>query len=73
MKKDALNPFDGLTLYEIQKAEELGKQVIKNMPPPAMCEGCTEGMNYYMAVSLHYYNSKELDIIAKNIYRRHPK
>ncbi|MEN9964334.1 MAG: hypothetical protein RL582_1429, partial [Bacteroidota bacterium] len=59
--------------YEIQKADELGKQLIENIPPPAMCEGCTTGMNYFMAISLHYYNSKELDIIAKNLYRRHPK
>ena len=73
IKKDALNPFDGLTLYEIQKADELGRRLIENIPPPAMCEGCTAGMNYYMAVSLHYYNSKELDVIAKNLYKQHSK
>jgi hypothetical protein len=51
----------------------LGKQLIENIPPPEMCEGCTAGMNYYMAVSSHYYNSKELDFVAKNLYGRHPK
>lgn len=70
-KKDALNPYDGLTLDEMEKAEQLGKLLIKKIPLPAMCESCTSGMNYFMAVSLHYYKSRELDSIAKKLYKKH--
>lgn len=70
-KKDALNPYDGLSLYETQKAEELGKIFIKNIPPPSMCETCINGRNYFMASSLHYYKSKELDSIARKFYIIH--
>lgn len=66
-KKDAFNPYDGLSLEALQKARELAKNLVKNMPPPSMCEGCTPGMNYYMANALHYYNSRELDSIANSI------
>lgn len=72
-KKDALNPYDGLSLVEMQKAEEIGKDLIKNMPPPVMCESCTPGMNYYMATSLHYYKSKSLHSKAIKLYKEHLK
>ena len=70
-KKDALNPYDGLSLQEMQKAEQLGKTLINNLPPPSMCEGCVNGMNYFMASSLHYYNSRELYSIARKYYLMH--
>ncbi len=66
--KDAFNPYDGLSLDGIRTADSLGKSLITNMPAPAMCEGCTTGMNYYMATALHYYGSKELDQMAKKMY-----
>jgi hypothetical protein len=72
-KKDALNPYDGLSLTEMEEADKIGKTLIKNIPPPAMCESCTGDMNYFMATSLHYYISKELDSIVKNIYKLHLK
>ena len=70
-KKDAFNPYDGLSLKEMQIANELGTSLIKNMPSPSMCENCSDGMNYYMATALHYYNSRELDSIAKKYYKLH--
>ncbi|WP_323033788.1 hypothetical protein [Paracoccus sp. (in: a-proteobacteria)] len=70
-KKDALNPYDGLSLSEMKQADSIGKALIKNIPPPKMCEGCEGDMNYYMATSLHYYNSRELDSIARSLYKEH--
>ncbi|TRW26668.1 hypothetical protein FMM05_04630 [Flavobacterium zepuense] len=69
-KKDALNPYDGLSLESLQKARSLGKLISKDIPPPSMCENCTEGQNYYMATCFHYYKSKELDSIANAEYRK---
>lgn len=69
--KDAFNPFDGLTLDALQSAKYNGSKISKNMPRPAMCEDCKEGENYYMATCLHYYNSKELDSIAKAEYKKY--
>lgn len=72
-KKDALNPYDGLSPDEMKKAESLGEALIKKIPPPAMCENCPAGMNYFMATSLHYYISRELDSIAKKLYKKRIK
>ncbi|MFA6087022.1 hypothetical protein [Mucilaginibacter sp.] len=72
-RKDALNPYDGLSLEALQKAKQLGKDLVKKMPPPAMCDGCTAGMNYYMANALHYYNSRDLDSIAKSEYKKYQR
>ena len=69
-KKDALNPYDGLNLEAIQMARALGTNLIKNIPPPAMCESCEAGENYYMAVALHYYASADLDAIAQSEYKK---
>ena len=69
-KRDALNPYDGLNLEAIRKAKFIGEQLVQNMPPPTMCEGCENDMNYYLANSLHYYNSKELDSIAKSEFKK---
>jgi hypothetical protein len=70
-KKDALNTYDGLTLNEMKIADDLGKSIIKNMPIPLMCENCPNDMNYYISTSLHYYESKELNLITKKLYRLH--
>lgn len=70
-KKDAMNTYDGLSIYEMQKADEIGIGIINNMPKPLMCEGCTDGMNYYISTSLHYYESKELNLIAMKLYKLH--
>ena len=72
-KKDAFNPYDGLSIEAVNIAKDLGRQLVKKMPPPSMCEGCKNGENYYMANALHYYNSKELDSIAKAQYKIHIK
>jgi hypothetical protein len=72
-KRDAFNPYDGLSLDALNMARSLGTSLIKNMPPPAMCEECEDGMNYYMATALHYYNSKELDLIARAEYKKYVK
>jgi hypothetical protein len=69
-KRDSLNPYDGLSLEAIKKAKFLGEQLIQNMPPPVMCEACENDMNYYLANSLHYYISKELDSIAKSEFKK---
>ena len=70
---DAFNPYDGLTSEEMKMADQIGIDFIKNMPPPAMCEGCLSGMNYFMATSLHYYNSRELDLTTTRLYKKHKK
>jgi hypothetical protein len=70
-KKDAFNPYDGISKQALDKAANVGIRLIRNMPPPIMCEGCTTGMNYYMANALHYYNSYELDSIANAEYKKH--
>lgn len=70
-KKDAFNPYDGLTPEDMQKAQQLADNLISHMPPPAMCESCTPGMNYYMAHALHYYQSRELDSVTKAQYRKY--
>ena len=70
---DAFNPYDGLTLEEMKMADQIGIDFIQKMPPPAMCEGCLSGMNYFMANALHYYNSRELDITTKQLYKKHKK
>ncbi len=72
-KKDAFNPYDGLTLKEIEMADEMRKNLIKNMPSPSMCENCAAGSNYFMASGLHYYASRELDSIAGKLYKIHIK
>ena len=70
-KKDVLNPYDGLSLDGINLARNLGRKLVQGIPvPPAMCENCAEGQNYYMAIFLHYYNSQELDRIAKNEFKK---
>lgn len=69
-KRDAFNPYEGLGLTNSNKAKELGKKIIQNIPPPKMCEGCKDGKNYYMANCLHYYKSKDLDSIANSEYKK---
>lgn len=71
-QKDAFNPYDGLSIEALQKAKQLARDFVKNMPP-ATCEGCGEGVNYYMANSLHYCNSKDLDLIAQEEYKKYVK
>lgn len=71
--RDAFNPYDGLSLDDLNKTKELAKKLVNNMPKAAMCENCKEGENYYMSNSLHYYASKELDSIAKEEYKNHLK
>ena len=66
-KRDAFNPYDGLSLDDINKTKELAKHLVNNIPKPAMCENCKEGENYYMANSLHYYASRDLDSIEKSL------
>lgn len=69
-KKDALNTYDGLNPENEEFAKELEKNLIKNIPPPLMCENCKNGENYYMSNCLHYYKSKELDSIAQKLYQQ---
>ncbi|GGB72691.1 hypothetical protein GCM10007424_10800 [Flavobacterium suaedae] len=69
-KEDAYNPYDGLDLVSFNNAKQRGEKIALNIPLPVMCEGCEDGMNYYMATCLHYYKSEELDSIAKSEYRR---
>jgi hypothetical protein len=72
-KYDAFNPYDGLDLDEIKKAKKIAIEFIKKMPPPLMCEGCKNGENYFMASCLHYYNSKEFELIVNKLYREKRK
>ena len=72
-KKDALNPYDGLSLEEIENANKIGIALIKKMPPPAICENCSENVNYFMATALHYYKSKELHNIVSSSYKVHKR
>ena len=72
-KVDALNLYDALDLEAWQKADSLGKVLIKNMPSPEMCDGCKPGVNYYLANAFHYYASKDLHRIALAEYKRFRK
>ncbi|MCD0466251.1 hypothetical protein [Flavobacterium sp. ENC] len=72
-QKDALNPYDGLSLKALNETRKMGQNIVKNMPKPKMCENCKEGENYYMSNCLHYYASRELDSIAKSAYKEHLK
>jgi hypothetical protein len=68
-KKDGLNPYDGLSLEDLEKTRYLGINLSTNISKPILCDNCKEGNNYYMANCLHYYISKELDSIAKKAYK----
>lgn len=70
-KKDAFVPYDGLGLEAIQQAKKIAINLVKNMPPPSLCENCLNGMNYYMANALHYYRSMQLDLIARKEYKKY--
>ncbi len=67
-KKDLLNPYDGFIGFE-KPARVLGKKIADSIPSyPPFCDMCLPGQNYYMADCLHYYNSKELDSMARKAY-----
>lgn len=70
-KEDAFNPYDALSSEAFSTAKTLSIAFVKNMPPPAACEGCKGNQNYYMANALHYYNSKDLDSIAHALYKKY--
>ena len=72
-KKDAFNPYEGLGPDAINKAKLIAIELVRKMPPPTMCENCTKDMNYYMANALHFYNSKQLDSIAIQEYKKYLK
>lgn len=72
-KKDAFNPYDGLPPDAYQKAKSMGINIIKNIPAPAMCENCKGEINYYMSICLKFYESKELDSVAKIMYKKYKK
>ena len=72
-KFDAFNTYDALDLEAYRVADSLGKALIKNMPPPVMCDECKPGNNYYMANTFHYYASRDLHRIALAQYRRYRK
>jgi len=72
-KKDAFNPYDGLSLDEMRKADSIGVLFIKQMPSPKMCENCGDGVNYFVASCLHFYNSKQLERITRTMYKSHAK
>lgn len=69
-KKDTFNPYNGLSGDALDQTKQLATKFIKNMPKSAICENCKEGENYYMANSLHYYASCELDSIACEAYKK---
>lgn len=70
---DAGNPYDGIYGQPVLDAKKLGAEIAKNIPSAQMCEGCTEEQNYFMATCLHYYNSKELDSIARAAHKKYNK
>lgn len=72
-KLDAFNPYDGLSMEEMTIADSTAKALMIGMPTPGMCEGCKGEKNYFIATALHYYNSRELDSLAKKYYRKHLK
>ncbi len=64
-KVDVFNPFDGLPFSIQLKIDSIGKNFVKNMPRPPFCDECKPEQNYYMAQALHFYESRQLDSIAK--------
>ena len=49
-KKDAFNPYDGLSLDEMRKADSIGVLFIKQMPSPKMCENCGDGGELFCSI-----------------------
>jgi hypothetical protein len=52
-------------------ADQIGINFSQKTPLTAMCEGCLSGMNYFMAIALHYYNSWKLDLTTTRLYKKH--
>lgn len=72
-KNDAFNPYNGLSPDDLNETKRVANKFVQNIPEPAMCENCKERESYYLANCLHYYESCELDWIAKEAYRKHLK
>jgi hypothetical protein len=74
-KKDLFNSSEIYDLSELDSARVLGREIIKNMPPPFIHidDKDITGMNFISASCLHYYASHELDSIAKRAYKKHLK
>ncbi|KQR65354.1 hypothetical protein [Pedobacter sp. Leaf176] len=65
-KIDVGNPYDGISSPELfKKIDSIAVGFYKKIPPPSVCDECTEEQNYFMAQALHFYASKELDSIAR--------
>lgn len=78
-QKDLLVPYEPV-LFQYDKIDTLATRIIKNIPKPIYphCDDCTEEeekenlkKNYICASCLNYYASKELDSIAKNVYKKY--
>ena len=68
-KEDAFNPYDDLNPEAITIAKNNGKNVSENIPPPAMCENCNEGENYYMATYAEKLKSPEWEMFRLEIMK----
>jgi hypothetical protein len=71
-KKDLFNSSEYvLNLKNAEIARDLGRKIIKNLPPPFIKSDDKDisEMNFISASCLHYYASRELDSIAKSAYK----
>lgn len=72
--RDLFNAYSGIDFLSIDKARELGKEIILNMPPTPYIK-IDKGEEYLMKKNfisvrcLEFYASRELDSIAKKEYK----
>lgn len=73
-KTDAFNPYDGIYSY-LEKnwkyIDSIGKSIPKNAPTLWLDD--YKDHNTYLCNCLHYYESRELDSIAKKEYKKNSK
>jgi hypothetical protein len=74
-KKDLFNTYEGFELNLIDSAKTLGSSVIKKMPAPYinLDESDLKNKNFISMSCLNYYASRELDSIARKLYKVHLK
>ena len=69
------NTYEGFELNLIDSAKTLGSSVIKKMPAPYinLDESDLKNKNFISMSCLNYYASRELDSIARKLYKVHLK
>jgi hypothetical protein len=70
-KKDLFMLSDDMDFKRDSVTKELGRMVIKNMPPPRVhTESDITGKNFIITSCLRYFDSRELDSIANDYFNK---